>query len=128
MPKSRAAQSRRERQLMDIVYRLGRPTATEVRDQMADPPSYSAVRALLRVLEAKGYLHHEQDGPRYVFLPTVPLEDARRGALEQVIRTFFEGSASLAVASLLDHSDSRLPKPELARLAKLIAEARKEGR
>jgi BlaI family transcriptional regulator, penicillinase repressor len=120
--------SRRERQLMDIVYRLGRATAADVREAMTDPPSYSAVRALLRILESKGHLRHEQDGARYVFLPTIPAEDARLGALDQVIDTFFQGSASEAMAALLDSSDRRLDRTELNQIARLIAEARKEGR
>ncbi|MGE0440741.1 MAG: BlaI/MecI/CopY family transcriptional regulator [Gemmatimonadales bacterium] len=128
MPKSPAALSRRERQLMNIVYRLGRATAAEILAELPDPPSYSAVRALLRVLESKGHLRHEQDGPRYVFLPTVAREDARLGALDQVISTFFDGSPSEAVAALLEQSDRRLGRSELDRLARLIAEARKEGR
>ncbi len=128
MPRSPApALSRRERQIMDIVYRLGRATATEVQAELTDPPSYSTVRALLRVLEEKGHLRHQQDGPRYVFMPTVPRERARVNALDQVVRTFFDGSASQAMAALLDE-DRPLPKAELDRLAKLIADARKEGR
>jgi BlaI family transcriptional regulator, penicillinase repressor len=113
---------------MDIVYRLGRATAAEVRAAMTDPPSYSAVRALLRILETKGHLRHEQDGARYVFLPTVPAEDARLGALDQVIDTFFRGSASEAMAALLDSADRRLNRTELNQIARLIAEAKKEGR
>lgn len=120
--------SRRERQLMDIVYRLGQGTAAEIRDQMTDPPSYSAVRALLRILETKGHLRHQQDGARYVFLPIVPAEDARLGALGQVIDTFFRGSASEAMAALLDSSDKRLNREELNHIARLIADAKKEGR
>ncbi len=120
--------SRRERQLMDIVYRLGQGTSAEIRDQMTDPPSYSAVRALLRILETKGHLRHQQDGARYVFLPTVPAEDARLGALGQVIDTFFRGSASEAMAALLDSSDKRLNREELNQIARMIAEAKKEGR
>lgn len=113
---------------MDIVYRLERGTAAEIRDAMAEPPSYSAVRALLRILETKGHLKHEQDGARYVFLPTVPAKDARLGALDQVIDTFFQGSASEAMAALLDSADKRLDREELNQIARLIAEARKEGR
>jgi predicted transcriptional regulator len=113
---------------MDIVYRRGRATAVEVREAMTDPPSYSAVRALLRILETKGHLRHEQDGARYVFLPIVPAEDARLGALDQVIDTFFKGSASEAMAALLDSSDRRLNRTELNQIARLIADARKEGR
>ena len=120
--------SRREREIMDVIYRSGRATAAEVLDQLADPPSYSAVRALLRVLEHKGHLRHEEDGPRYVFLPTVPRERALQSALRQLLHTFFDGSAEQAVAALLDLSSARLSDAELQRLSQLIADARKEGR
>jgi predicted transcriptional regulator len=120
--------SRREREIMDVIYRAGRATAAEVLDQLADPPSYSTVRALLRVLEDKGHLHHEEDGPRYVFLPTVPRERARQSALRRLVHTFFDGSTEQAVAALLDLSSTRLSDEELGRLSRLIADARKEGR
>jgi predicted transcriptional regulator len=120
--------SRRERQIMDVVYRRGQATAAEVVEDLPDPPSYSAVRAMLRVLDEKGHLRHEQQGPRYVFLPTVPREQARRSALQQLVHTFFDGSTEQAVAALLDQSDRTLSDAELARLARLIAQARKEGR
>jgi predicted transcriptional regulator len=120
--------SRREREIMDVIYRSGRATAAEVLDQLAEPPSYSAVRALLRVLEEKGHLRHEEDGPRYVFLPTVPRERALQSALRQLLHTFFDGSAEQAVAALLDLSSARLSDAELERLSQLIADARKEGR
>jgi len=120
--------SRREREIMDVIYRSGRATAAEVLDQLAEPPSYSAVRALLRVLEEKGHLRHEEDGPRYVFVPTVPRERARASALRRVLHTFFDGSTEQAVAALLDLSSTRLSDAELARLSQLIADARKEGR
>jgi len=120
--------SRREREIMDVIYRSGRATAAEVLDQLADPPSYSAVRALLRVLEDKGHLRHEEDGPRYVVLPTVPRERALQSALRQLLHTFFDGSAEQAVAALLDLSSARLSDAELQRLSQLIADARKEGR
>ena len=119
--------SRREREIMDVIYRAGRATAAEVLGQLADPPSYSAVRALLRVLEDKGHLRHEEDGPRYVFIPTVPRERALQSALRQLLHTFFDGSREQAVAALLD-SSTRLSDEELARLSRLIADARKEGR
>jgi predicted transcriptional regulator len=119
--------SRREREIMDVIYRAGRATAAEVLDQLADPPSYSAVRALLRVLEEKGHLRHEEDGPRYVFVPTVPPERARQSALRQILHTFFDGSTEQAVAALLDMK-SNLSDAELDRLSRLIADARKEGR
>ena len=120
--------SRRERQIMDIIYRRERATAAEVLEDMSDPPSYSAVRALLRVLEEKGHVRHEQDGPRYVFLPTLPREEARQSALQQMLSTFFDGSAEQAVAALLDLSSSDLSEEELAKLAQMIDQARREGR
>ena len=120
--------SRREREIMDVIYRAGRASAAEVLDQLADPPSYSAVRALLRVLEEKGHLRHEEDGPRYVFIPTVPRERARASALRQVLHTFFDGSTEQAVAALLDLSSTKLSDAELDRLSKLIGDAKKEGR
>jgi predicted transcriptional regulator len=120
--------SRRERQIMDAVYRRGQATAAEVLEDLPDPPSYSAVRAMLRVLEEKGHLRHEQPGPRYVFLPTVPREKARRSALKQLVQTFFDGSTEQTVAALLDLSASRLSDAGLDRLSQLIDQARKEGR
>jgi len=120
--------SRREREIMDVIYRSGRATAAEVLEQLADPPSYSAVRALLRVLEDKGHLRHEADGPRYVFVPTVPRERARQSALRQLLHTFFDGSTEQAVAALLDLASTKLSDAELERLSRLIADARKEGR
>ena len=120
--------SRRERQIMDVVYRFGRATAAEVMEHLPDPPSYSAVRALLRVLEEKGHLRHEQDGPRYVFRPTVPRDQARKSALNQLLSTFFDGSTEQAVAALLDMPGSKLSDAELSRLALLIDQAKKEGR
>jgi predicted transcriptional regulator len=120
--------SRRERQIMDIIYRHGQATAAEVLERMPDPPSYSAVRAMLRILEEKGHLRHEQQGPRYVFLPTLPRDQARRSALRQLLQTFFDGSAEQAVAALLDMSGPQLSEEELQRLARRIDQARKEGR
>ena len=120
--------SRRERQIMDVIYARGRATVAEVRELLPDPPSYSAVRALLRILEEKGHLRHEQEGPRYVFLPTVPPEKARRSALEHLLHTFFDGSAEGAVAALLDLEASRLSPAEFERLAEMIERARREGR
>ena len=120
--------SRRERQIMDVIYRLSRATAAEVMENLPDPPSYSAVRALLRVLEEKGHLTHEQDGPRYIYLPTVPRTDASRSALRQMVSTFFDGSVTQTVAALLDVAGPKLSEKELDRLSKLIADARREGR
>jgi len=120
--------SRRERQIMDVVYRTGHATAAEVQEALPDPPSYSAVRAMLRILEEKGHLKHEQDGPRYVFLPTVPREKARRSALRQLVTTFFEGSTAQAVAALLGEPDAKLSEEDLEKLSRLIELTRKEGR
>ena len=120
--------SRRERQIMDVVYRLGRASATEVLDGLPDAPSYSTVRALLRILEEKGHMRHERDGARFVYLPTVSRAKARRSALEGLVATYFEGSAEQAVAALLDVSREDLDTADLDRLAALIDQARKEGR
>jgi len=120
--------SRRERQIMDVIYARGSATVREVMDSMPDPPGYSAVRAMLRILEEKGHLEHRQDGPRYVYLPVVPREEARESALKRLLGTFFEGSAERAVAALLDLSSADLSQEELDRLAGMIEEARKEGR
>ena len=129
MPESnKSTLSRRERQIMDVIYRLGRASAADVRDQLPDPPGYSAVRALLRVLEEKGHLRHEQDGPRYVFLPTVARDRARRSALRQLLNTFFDDSPEEAVAALLDLSGPKLTGAELERLAARIDQAKREGR
>ena len=119
--------SRRERQIMDILYRRGRASVAEVLEELPDPPSYSAVRAMLRVLEEKGHVRHEEEALRYVFSPTVPREKAKRAALRRLLDTFFDGSAERAVAALLDGSAARLSPDELDRLAQLIEKARKEG-
>jgi BlaI family transcriptional regulator, penicillinase repressor len=119
--------SRRERQIMDVLYRQGKATAADVREGMPDPPSYSAVRAMLRILEEKGHVRHEQDGPRYLYLPTVGRERAKRSALRHLVNTFFEGSAEQVVAALLDVSAPELSDAELARLSAMIEKARKEG-
>ena len=120
--------SRRERQIMDVLFRLGEATAADVLEGLPDPPSYSAVRALLRILEEKGQITHTQDGPRYVYRPTVAPEKASRSALRHVLRTFFDGSAAQAVAALLDEAGGDLSDTELDRLASLLDQARQEGR
>jgi len=120
--------SRRERQIMDIIYRRGQATAAEVLGHLPDPPGYSAVRALLRVLEEKGHVKHKKDGARYVFFPTRARYQAARSALKRLVQTFFDSSAEKAVAALLDVSDSNLSQVEWDRLAQLIDKARKEGR
>ena len=111
---------------MDVIYARGQATAAEVVAALPDPPSYSAVRALLRILEQKGHVRHEEDGPRYVFLPTVSRDRARRSALRNLVRTFFDGSAAQAAAALIDQAD--LSDADVTRLAEMIEKARKEGR
>lgn len=119
--------SRRERQIMDIVYRKEKATAADVLDDLSDPPSYSSVRALLAVLETKGHLKHVKDGPRYVYLPTHPRQNAARSALQQVMQTFFAGSVEQTVATLLSVNDERLSEEEFERLSALIDRAKEEG-
>jgi len=119
--------SRRERQIIDILYAQGRATAADVQAALPDPPSYSAVRAMLRILEEKGHVRHEQDGPRYVYLPTVARDNAKRSALRHVLQTFFDGSAEQAISALLDDSSTRLSDRELDKLARMIAQARRSG-
>lgn len=122
------ALSRREREMMDIVYRMGQASAAEVRDTMQDPPSYSAVRATLRILEDKGLLRHAYDGKRYVYAPRVTRDKAVQGALDHLVHTFFEGSAMNAVMTLLEQPGVEISKDEYQRMAELIARARREGR
>jgi len=119
--------SRRERQIIDILYAQGRGTAAEVLAALPDPPSYSAVRAMLRILEEKGHVRHEQDGPRYVYLPTLARDNAKRSALRHMLRTFFDGSAEQAISALLDDASTKLSDDELERLARLINQARRTG-
>lgn len=118
--------SRRERQILDILYARTTATVAEVQESLSDPPSYSAVRALLRILEEKGHARHEARGTRYVYLPTVPRERARNSALIRIVKTFFDGSAAQAAAALVDSGS--LSNEELNTLATLIERARKEGR
>lgn len=118
--------SRRERQILDILYAKGEATAADVLASLPDPPSYSAVRALLRILEEKGHARHQAKGTRYVYLPTVPRERARKSALTRVVKTFFDGSAAQAAAALVDSGS--LSDEDLKRLQSLIERARKEGR
>ncbi|HEX9728018.1 MAG TPA: BlaI/MecI/CopY family transcriptional regulator [Gemmatimonadales bacterium] len=119
---------RRERQIMDVVYRLGRASVSEVLDGLADPPSYSTVRAMLGKLQHKGYLTHEPDGPRYVYMPAVPTEKARAGAMEHLVDTFFDGSVEQAVLALVQMSDTEIPRDRLELLADRIRQAREEGK
>jgi predicted transcriptional regulator len=127
MPTLHRDVSRRERQILDILYQSGRASAAEVQTALPDPPSYSAVRALLRILEDKGHVRHEQDGPRYVYAPTLPRNNAQRSALRHILQTFFNGSTEQAISALLDDQSTRLSSAELDRLASLINDARKSG-
>jgi BlaI family transcriptional regulator, penicillinase repressor len=120
--------SRRERQIMDILYQRGKGSAGEVREAMPDAPSYSAVRAMLRVLEEKGHLRHEADGLKYVYVPTLKRDKAKRSALKHVLDTFFNDSPEQVVAALLDVASGRLTPSELDRMAELIRKAKKEGK
>jgi BlaI family transcriptional regulator, penicillinase repressor len=119
--------SRRERQIIDALYKLGRASAADIRAEMPAAPSYSAVRSLLRILEEKGHIRHEQDGPRYVYVPVIARDNAKRSAMRHLLQTFFDGSTSQAMSALLDVSSSRLDDAELDRLKKLIDQARKQG-
>ncbi len=120
--------SRRERQIMDIVYEMKEATALQVLERLPSPPSYSAVRALLRVLEQKGHLLHKQDGPRYIYVPRLAKDKARKSALAHLKQTFFDGSTAEVVAALLDMSEENLSEEDYERLSALIDKARKEGR
>ena len=120
--------SRRERQIMDVLYRLGRATVAEIQESIPDPPGYSAVRAMLRVLEEKKHIRHEEKDLRYVFVPIVPRDKARRSAIRHLLDTFFEGSPEQAVATMLDISSRSLSAEDYDRLAALIEKARQEGR
>jgi predicted transcriptional regulator len=122
------ALSRRERQIMDILFRRGRATAAEVMDDLPGEPSYSTVRTQLRVLEEKGHVRHDEEGLRYVYFPVVARHAARKSALRHLVDTFFEGSAEKAVAALLGGEGSRLSEDELNRIAEMVARARREGR
>jgi len=120
--------TKRERQIMDSLYRLGRATAAEVQASLGGTPSYSTVRTQLRVLETKGHIRHEEHGLRYVYMPTVPRHSARRSALRHLVDTFFDGSSAKAVAALLGGEASKVSDAELDRIARMVDEARGESR
>jgi BlaI family transcriptional regulator, penicillinase repressor len=128
VPEQSPSLSRRERQIMDIIYRRERASAAEVAAELPDAPGYSSVRTLLAILERKGHLVHESEGSRYIYRPTQPRRRAGRAALKRVLQTFYDGSVEQAMTALLDVSDSGLSPQERRRLAKLIAQAREEGR
>ena len=119
--------SRRERQIMDVIYRLGKATAAEIHERMPEQPTYSTVRAKLRVLEEKGFVRHEEQGPRYLYIPTTSREKARSSALRHMVDTFFGGSAAQVVAALLDTSVTNMTDEELERVARLIEDKKKGG-
>lgn len=119
--------SRREREILHILYREGRATVAEVQERLSEAPGYSAVRAMLRILEDKGHAMHEQDGQRYVYLPVVSRERAKRSALRQVLHTFFDNSAEQAISALLGDASASLSDDELDRISAMVEKARKEG-
>ncbi len=119
--------SRRERQIMDILYRLGRATAADVMNEMLGDPHYSTVRTQLRVLEDKGHVRHEEDGPRYVYIPARPRQAAGKSALKHLVNTFFDGSAEKVVTTLLGGDAASISEDELKRIAEIVAKARKES-
>jgi predicted transcriptional regulator len=123
-----AGLSRRERQIMDILYQRGKASASEVRESMADAPGYSAVRAMLRVLEEKGHIRHQEEGLKYVYLPVVTRERAKKSAVKHLLDTFFNNSPEQIVAALLDVSSTQLTREELDRMSELIDKAKKEGK
>jgi predicted transcriptional regulator len=127
MPSAHTTLSRRERQIMDILYRLGRATAAEVMANLPGEPSYSTVRTQLRILEGKGHVRHEEDGVRYIYTAAVPRHSARRSALRHLVETFFDGSTEKVVSALLGGEGARLTDEELDRLERLIQKARKDG-
>jgi predicted transcriptional regulator len=123
-----AGLSRRERQIMEILYQRGKASASEVRETMSDAPSYSAVRAMLRILEEKGHVAHEADGLKYVYVPVVAHDKARRSAVKHLLDTFFGNSPEQVVAALLDVSSRRLTREELDRMSQMIEQAKREGK
>jgi predicted transcriptional regulator len=134
MPQERRAASRlsrlsrREREIMDVLFQRGQATVAEVVEALSDPPSYSAVRATLNILVAKKHAQHHQDGPRYVYMPAIPADTARAAAIRHVINTFFGGSAEEAAVALLQMSDTKVPAEAIERLTREVEKARKEGR
>lgn len=120
--------ARRERQIMNVIHQLGEATVADVQTRIDDPPSYSAVRTMIRHLESKGLLRHRQDGKRYVYKATQSRQSASRSALRKLLDVFFAGSASDAVAAILDVSREKLPQDELARIEAIVKQARKEGK
>jgi predicted transcriptional regulator len=127
-PGSEEGHSRREREIMAALYKLGRASAAQIQAAIADPPSTTAIRTLLTILEKKGHVRHDSDGLRYIYEPRVARGEMGRRALHNLLKTFYDNSVSDAVAAMLSHDDARVSADELERLEKLIAKARKEGR
>jgi predicted transcriptional regulator len=127
-PRAQAGLTKRERQIMDVLYRLGRATAAEIMERVPGAPGYSTIRTQLRVLESKGHVRHEEQGLRYIYLPTVPRRSAGRSALRHLVDTFFDGSSAKAVAALLGGEGSRISDDELQRIAELVSNARSDVR
>jgi predicted transcriptional regulator len=127
-PAGRETHSRREREIMEALYKLGRATAAQIQAQMPEPPTYTAIRTHLTILEKKGHVRHESDGTRYIYEPLVARDQMGRRALESLLRTFFDNSVERAVTSLLTREDIDIPRADLDRLARLIDKARAEGR
>lgn len=128
MAETKQTLSRREREVMDVLYRRGEATVAEVMEDLKEPPTYSAVRSILRVLTEKGHITHRADGPRYVYAPALGRERARKAALDHVVNTFFDGSAEQVLAALLDRSDLELNDTQIRRLTREIRQAGEEGR
>lgn len=122
-----ASLSRREREIMDVLFSIGRATAQEIQQRLANSPSYSTVRTILRILERKGHLTHQEEGPRYVYKPSIARDQARKSALRRMLHTFFDGSAQKAVATLLDPKAFRLTRAELDELTALIDQAKEKS-
>jgi predicted transcriptional regulator len=120
--------SRREREIMDALYKLGKASAADIRDEIADPPSYTAIRTLLTILEKKGHVRHASDGTRYIYEPAVARDQMSKRAMDSLLKTFFDNSVERAVAALLTRKDADVSKDELDRLSKLIEKAKREGR
>jgi predicted transcriptional regulator len=127
-PEESASFSRREREIMDALYRLGKASAAEVREALAEPPTYTAIRTLLTILEKKGHVRHTSDGTRYIYEPAVARDQMGRRAIGSVLATFFDNSVEQAVTALLTQDDAQISPEDLKRLAQLIDKARKEGR
>jgi predicted transcriptional regulator len=130
MPRSASKDgfSRREREIMEVLYRLGKATAAQIEAEMADPPTYTAIRTHLTILEKKGHIRHTADGPRYLYEPRVAREQMARRAIQSLLHNFFDNSVEDVVAALLNEADTKLSRAELERLAKLIDKAKEEGR